>query len=149
MTFEQIRATCPGARDTIDTRFAALVLPVFGGGISITPPVAPDYTLSSLAGSIGGILVETPEARTREGLGVGSTVDELRKRLGSMFVALESDVGAYAVPQARPRWGIYFFLKSLDPSAVPGGWTPDSAVYSDSVAGTAVVAWVEVHRPGR
>jgi hypothetical protein len=38
------------------------------------------------------------------------------------------------------RLGIAFFLTGLDPSAVPRGWALDSAVYSDSPPGTAVVS---------
>jgi len=142
MTFEEVRALCPGGRDSVDAllhKFAALALPGFNGGVWIDPPPAPSYTPRSLRGPIGSVVVEAPDVRTTEGHGVGTTLQELRNRFGSMFVIPWPDVGVYAVPRANPRTSPLFFLDGFDPERVPGGWSRDTAVYSDSVPGAAVV----------
>lgn len=141
-TFEHVRLLCPGTRDSVDPvlhKFAALVLPVFNGRVWIEPPPAPSYGPRSLRGPIGSIVVETSEVRTRDGLGVGSTLQDLRKRFGSMLVIPWPEVGFYAVPRADPRTPVLFFLGGFDAERVRGGWTEDTAAYSDSITGAAVV----------
>ncbi len=149
-TFEDLRAMCPGVRDSVDAllhKFAALVLPGFNGRVWIDPPPAASYSPRSLQGSIWSVVVEAPDVRTTEGLGVGSTLQDLRRRFGSMFVIPWPDVGVYVVPRANPRTSVLFFLDGFDPERVPGGWAKDTAVYSDSVTGSAVVRRLLVRPP--
>ena len=83
--------------------------------------------------------------RTREGLGVGSTLADLRKALGPMLVLAVEEQGVFALPRSNPKSRILFRLGGLEIEAVPGGWTPaDTAAKSDLVPGTAQVVEIQV-----
>jgi hypothetical protein len=78
MPVAELRRAAPGARDTSWTREGTaergVVVPMGGGGRAV----------ALLSGdSVARIEVRDPAARTREGLGVGSTVGELRSAFGT------------------------------------------------------------------
>lgn len=152
-TFEEVRVLCPGAPDSVDAllrRFAVLVLPAFEGRVWIEPPPAPTYSPRSLGGPLWSVIVETLAVRTLEGLGVGSTLQELSARLGPMIAIPGPDDGVYVVPRANPRkTSVFFYLDGFDAEHVPGGWTRDTAVYSDSISGAAIVRCLLVRPPRR
>ncbi len=143
-SLDEVRRLCPGARDVADS-----LLPYFAVAVAI--PGFDDKLLVAemKAGVPGGkasvIVIRTPRVRTREGLAVGSTLTDLRQRLGPMLVFALNEEGFFAVPRSDPKSRVQYRLEGFDAGAVPGGWTPaDSAAHSDLVPGRARVTEIQV-----
>jgi hypothetical protein len=84
-TIEQVRSQCPEARDTVDDQgLAALVLSLFGSTILVTA----DIGEVSPRGVIQSIRILGGRLRTREGLGAGSTPQELMRAYGPLVLHL-------------------------------------------------------------
>lgn len=86
-------------------------------------------------------MVETPEIRTADGLGVGSTLAELRARFGPMLIYQQQEVGIFA-KRRNPYSPLSFRLD--EQALILVRFAGDTAVASDSVPGDARVEAVEV-----
>jgi len=139
---DEVKQRCPGASDVVDTLipYSAVAIPGFDSRVLVAEAEA-----KVLGGRLSVIIVRTPSVRTREGLGVGSTLADLRKALGPMLVLAVEEQGVFALPRSNPKSRILFRLGGLEIEAVPGGWTPaDTAAKSDLVPGTAQVVEIQV-----
>ncbi len=141
-SLEEVRRLCPGARDVMDSLvpYSAVAIPGFDSKLLVAETEA-----AVPSGRMSVIIVRTPLVRTREGLGVGSTLADLRQALGPMLVLGLNEQGFFAVPRSRRNSRVQYRLDGFDPAAVPGGWTPaDTAAQSDLVPGTARLAEIQV-----
>lgn len=134
LTAERLRGVCPEVAFSADRLpEAALELRAFGGSIVFLPVPAPD-------GRIQAIEVRTPWPRTRGGLGVGSSVGQLRSWFGPLLVVFAEGAGAVAVPRREPSGGLGFMLEHFDEVSRAGsGWVADTLRASERVP-----AWVRV-----
>jgi len=142
ISLDEVKRLCPGARDVVDSLvpYAAVAIPGFDSKLLVAETEA-----AVPSGRMSVIIVRTPLVRTRQGLGVGSTLAGLRQRLGPMLVLGLNEQGFFAVPRSRRNSRVQFRLDGFDPAAVPGGWTPaDTAAQSDLVPGTARVVEIQV-----
>ncbi len=108
MPVAELRRGAPGARDTAWTREGTaergVVVPLGGGGRAV----------ALLSGdSVARIEVRDPGARTREGLGVGSTIAELRSAYGPACADVVDDVVVVWFPRAP---GLGFALDVRPPA---------------------------------
>jgi hypothetical protein len=131
MTLEELRSICPEARDT--TWRGEEATPERG---AVAAPGG-RRVLAVLAGdTVQRIVVEQPGLRTAAGVGVGSTVGDLRARYGRMCAGASERRVAVWFPNAP---GISFGLDTL----ATRGWNP-ARVQADSIADDVAVGsfWV-------
>jgi hypothetical protein len=126
MTAAAVRGACPEARDTAwraeGTPERGLVVSV--GGRAVVAQLAGD--------SVVRVLALAPEVRTPAGVGIGSTVGDLRARYGRLCTAAAEGRIAVWSPTAP---GISFGLPPADSGAAP----------PDSLADAARVASMWIH----
>jgi len=151
LTVEHVRRVCPSARDSQDLDLnggvPVLVLPGTSGGVLFIPVWGVQST-GVARGYVASVQVTTAAIRTRDGLGVGSTLEEVRKRLGSMVVVFGEETGAMAVPRSDPASGIGFALQGFGMvSQAGGGWVGDTLRSSDLVPGATLVDAIHVWSP--
>ena len=141
-TIEDVRRSCPGAADsTIAMGIPELVIPGFGGKLLLEPESA---AYVRPRGPIGSAIVRTPEVRRPDGIGVGSTLQDLRAHFGSMLIWVDPEAGFYAV-ERRPSPFVYWLEATA--LATTRFTEEDSAVASDGVPGEARVEAVMVWSP--
>ena len=132
MPLDALRAACPEARDTTwrqegATETGVVVMP---GGRRVVAVTA--------NGTVQRILIDQPGLKTAAGVGVGSSVADLRARFGRMCTGLGEGKVAVWFPNAP---GISFGLDT----AATKGWTAARA-HPDSVADTVAVGSMWVRR---
>jgi len=151
LTIEVLRSACPQARDSFDANAArspVLLLARWGGGVQF-------FGLSPVRdgiprGEVGSVLVTTPEIRTRQGLGVGSTLEAVRRELGPQLIVFGDEVGAEAARRSNPANGVLFVLEGFEAVVRQGGgWQGDTLARSDAVPGSTRVTAVVAFRPSR
>jgi hypothetical protein len=132
MTVDALRGSCPEARDTAwkaegtDER-----------GVTVAPGGQP--VLAVLAGdTVARIVVGAPGLKTAAGVGVGSSVGDLRTRYGRMCAGMGEGRVAVWFPNAP---GLSFGLDTL----ATRGWTPARAV-PDSIGDEVAIGSLWVRR---
>lgn len=146
---EEVRLLCPEARDTVDALFnyGAVLIPGFGSALRVEPLSFLYIRDTVPRGPMGVVVIETPLVRTVDGLGVGSTLGDLRRLLGPMLILAEPELGVFAVPRSNPRGGREFKVGGLDATAVPGGWAGDTLANSNLASDNLRVTRVQVWAP--
>lgn len=151
LTIEALRSACPQARDSFDanaTDSPVLLLARWGGGVQFfgLGPIADSIP----RGEVGTVLVTTPEIRTRQGLGVGSRLDAIRRSLGPQLIGFSDPEGAVAAPRGNPASGVLFVLEGFEAVVRQGGgWRGDTLARSDAVPGSTRVTAIVAFRPSR
>jgi hypothetical protein len=109
LTWTELRRVCPGLRDTIfegaeGIPRAATVLRLAGRRVGLIEWRGQDKLFSRL-------LIVSPAVRTRDSLGVGTSVGELRRRLGTLRAGYD-DAGVYVWTDAEPRLSYLLRLRA-------------------------------------
>lgn len=149
LTIEGVRRQCPDARDSVSREVnqnrAVLVLPAFAGKVVFVPAEYRPEWGAVARGRVGSVVVRTMSIRTPEGLGVGSTLAELRARYRRILVVFDEGIGATAVPRAAPGAGIGFVLRGFDVvTQAGGGWVGDTLRLSNRVPDSTRVEAIQV-----
>lgn len=155
LTMERLRQLCPEATDFVgdlsNSGLASVVVPAFAGQVLFYPQVGSPELGAIARGPVSFVLVKTPSVRTASGLGVGSTLAEVRARYGSVLIVFAESIGARAMPryaQGRPPRGIAFVLADFDAvTRAGGGWEGDTLRHSRRVPSSVRVEAVEVWQP--
>jgi hypothetical protein len=145
-TIEALRVVCPGSRDSVDRSeyYAALVIGGFDGRLRVEPYEARWSEQNPVAGPVGIVTVADSSIRTPEALGVGSSLGEVRRALGSVLIRNDPHHGIDAIPRSA-NW----LALRLSPSLLRRfAWTAaDTAAHSDSFPDSALVLLVQVFAP--
>lgn len=128
--------------------FQGVVLHAFGATIIVRDFDFQGYLPDSLAclrGAVAGIEVHGAGLRTPEGLGVGSTLGDLRRALGRARIAAPADDCCPAYFGSRR--GLAFYLSSVDARLYGEGDPTDSIAHSDSVPDSTRVVAMQISDP--
>jgi hypothetical protein len=165
-TIEQLRDAYPAARDTFaldDTYFLALLFSVDGSEVAAVPcrtfEIAPDTSwmapLTTPAGPVNYVVTWDPALRLSSGLGVNSTLGNIRQVFGQVAIRAVEFVGWYAVVvRDDAALGLRFRLTRFDGSALFGwdNWDEyDYALKPELVPDSARVdqVWINARCPER
>jgi len=156
LTIERVRQLCSDARDSLGTldshNIPSVVLVRFDGKVLFYPQVARPELSAVASGPVSSVVVEARSVRTAHGLGVGSSLGDVRARYGSVLIVYDELLGAEGMPR-HPRGGlprrIAFVLADFDAvTRAGGGWEGDTLRYSARVPSSIRVQAIEVWRPG-
>lgn len=142
VTFERLRRLCPEGRDSFiePDMYVGFRVPQF------VPPLwvdaLPTETLPRPSGRVALIWIRSPVLRTPEGLGVGSTLSQIRSAFRGTRVLLDNERGIMAVSPSRS--GVWYILPDARLAMARGPWHPDSGVAAEELPGSLRVGEIGV-----